>query len=117
MRILIYISISILFLNIVFCQNATDCRDMYLNNTITIPCVDDRACCLIQYTQYNNNFTRCILKLNSTEDMCLNFADTIGFYFGSLTTCECASSDGFFIEGLNIFNHIIFFFIFFIFSI
>lgn len=86
-----FILISFLFVNVekVNSQNASDCFNMYINKTINIPCVDNSTCCFVQYTNYDQNFTRCMLKLNSTENLCDDFSETISYYHGSLSICDC----------------------------
>jgi hypothetical protein len=92
MKKCLYFVCLILYINYVKSQNATDCMEMYMNKTTDTPCLTDRSCCLIQYSNYNQNFTKCLLKLNETEDLCDNLSDVISFYTGSMTLCECASS-------------------------
>lgn len=88
----LYFVLLFLYINYVKSQNATDCMQMYNNNTINTPCVTDRSCCLIQYSNFNHNFTKCLLKQNETEDLCESISDVVNFYVGSMTLCECASS-------------------------
>ena len=86
-------SFLILFcLNFIYSQNVTDCVEMYFNKTIDVPCKDNLTCCFVRYSIYNNTFTKCKLKLNSTESLCDNLVDTISFFYGSLDICDCYSN-------------------------
>jgi hypothetical protein len=85
----IYILCFLTIVNIVNGFNSTDCKYMYLNKTIDTPCFDDSSCCFINYTFSDNTITKCVAKVNQTEDICDDMGNTIGYYGGSLNDCEC----------------------------
>jgi hypothetical protein len=82
---------SIFNLNVLYCQNASVCVEMYRNNSISVPCVKNSSCCYIQYSYYNTTDQKCLLKKNATDDYCKNLEGPISYYYGSLNMCDCVA--------------------------
>ena len=82
-------------------KNASYCVDLYNNNTITTPCLNSTSCCFVAYKFYNSNITNCILKYNSTDDICNGLSDTLDWFKGSDINCDCNSqSSNYIIRGI-----------------
>lgn len=87
-------SILIIFLQLlnVNSQNATTCVELYQNKTIDTPCTDNTTCCYLNYDYFDKLFTKCIVKMNSTDNICDNISDAIGSFYGSVIACDCFSN-------------------------
>jgi len=70
-------------------QNATTCFELYSNRTIQQNCLNTTACCFLEYSYYNNTYTKCIEKLNESEDICSGINDIAGKEGASLSYCSC----------------------------
>ena len=83
--------IFFILINLKFCNtnNATTCYELYSNNTIPENCFNTTACCYLEYSFYEKNYTKCILKLNNTEDICTGVSDVSGKEGVSMSVCDC----------------------------
>ena len=93
------IIINLILIHIVQSINATECEDMYKNNTIKTKCLNSTSCCIVNYFYNNNYTTNCIIKNNQTEDLCNEINDRISLFSGEVEECDCYN---FFIN-INIF--------------
>ena len=84
----------ILNLDMIFSHNVSECVKMYFNNTIKTPCVNNKTCCYIEYTNFgaNSTFNKCILKKNETDDICPELSPTMSYFYSSLNICDCIGS-------------------------
>lgn len=82
-----------LIINLKFCstQNSTTCHEMYLSNLTDVKCLNTTACCYMEYTFMTRNFTKCILKVNETEDMCSSMGDVSYKESVDMIVCSCYS--------------------------
>lgn len=92
----IYLLIFILFLSFSLYnqQNSTVCHDLYSNNTIDTQCVNNTSCCYYDYTlDYEGFKYECVLKVNSTEDICTQYAGLVNLNpLAKFGYCDCFST-------------------------
>ena len=78
-------------INFVIPNNSTTCNKMYLENLTQENCFNSTACCYLEYQFYEQNFTKCIMKINDTEDLCPSIIDYSGIQKVNVITCNCNS--------------------------
>jgi hypothetical protein len=92
--------IFLILLPVIINQNSTDCWEMYDNKTIDTPCVFNSSCCYVQYEFNSDIIKKCMLKLNSTDNICDNFEDILSYYNANIQVCDCSANE---VYSLNIF--------------
>jgi hypothetical protein len=84
---ILFMCISLI--NISKSNNSTTCYEMYLNSTIKENCFNSTACCYLEYTFIEKNFTKCIEKINDTENICEGVIDVANKEYVDMRICSC----------------------------
>lgn len=80
-------------INMTASQNATTCKSMYTENLTTVPCITNTTCCYLEYQYFGKNFTKCLFKLNETDNICDTLPQSIlSFPFTNVNYCDCFSN-------------------------